>query len=101
MWAEELERKRKLRGAHHAAITRTIKQVQELSTRPEIDRARLRQKRIALEKKRGIIKRIDSEILEAVPGEELVTEIKRADEVQEHLELAIIAIDEALGKHTS
>lgn len=101
MSAEELERKRKLRGAHRAAITRTIKQVQELSARPEIDRARLRQKRIALEEKRGIIKRIDSEILEAVPGEELVTEIERADEVQEHLELAIIAIDEALSKHTS
>ena len=72
-----------------------------MSARPGSDRARLRQKRIALEEKREIIKRIDSEILEAVPHEELVTEIERADEVQEHFELAIIAIGEALGKHTS
>ena len=99
MSAEELERKRKLRGAHRAAITWTIKQVQELSALPKIDKARLRQKRIALEEKRGINKRLDSEKLEAVPGEELVTEIERADEVQEHLELAII--NKALGKHTS
>ena len=99
MSAEELERKRKLRGTHRAAITWTIKQVQELSALPKIDKARLRQKRIALEEKRGIIKQLDSEKLEAVPVEELVTEIERADEVQEHLELAII--NKALGKHTS
>ena len=93
----ELARKKKLRSAQRAAVTRIIGQIQDLVSKSEIELSRLKLKGNALLEKKEIIKKLDSDILEATPEEELETEIERSDAVEEQIELAIILIDETMA----
>ena len=99
--SEELSRKKSVRAAQRSIITKTIGTVKDLTTQPEIDKARLRHKKLALEEKREIVRRLDGEILETVKEEEIEAEIERADEVQEQIELALILVEETLKTPSS
>ena len=60
----------------------------------EVELPRLKLKRDALLENKEIVKKLDSDILEATPNEELQSEIERSDEVQEQVKLSIILVDE-------
>ena len=96
MDAETLVREKAMRRAQRYMITRTITQEEELVSSEVLNEAKLRQKKATLSKKREIVKTLDVEILESVSNEELETEIEGADEVQEQITIALIAIDDAL-----
>ena len=94
--AETLDRK-KVRAAHRASVTRALGQAREmLSEDVASETARLTQKREALASKAELLRRLDSEIVEAVHEDELEGEIEHADEIQEQIELMIIELDSAL-----
>ena len=97
--AEEgtLSRKRKVRAAHRASVTKMIAQAQELLQAEDgVEPRRLKQKREALAAKAGLLDKLDAEILEVVDENELEEEIDGADTVRERIDLAIIELDSAL-----
>jgi hypothetical protein len=94
--AEDLARKRNVRRAHRAAVTKLVGQVTELCQRSESDTAQLRQKKQSLGEKRDFIKKMDDEILLLTPDEHLEEEIQRADEVIEQIDLSLLTIEEKL-----
>ena len=94
-----LARKRKLRGAQRSAVTRTITKLSEALPTTTFDHnsiSRLKLKRSSLLEKNEILKKLNDELLEIVPNEELESEIEGADEVREKLELAVMDIDRFL-----
>ena len=96
---EVLARKRKLRGAQRSAVTRTITKLSEALPTTTFDHdsiSRLKLKRSSLLEKNKILKKLNDELLEIVPNEELESEIEGADEVREKLELAVMDIDRFL-----
>ena len=88
----ELNRKKKVRAAHWAAVTKVIVQLKGLCHEECLDKLRLSQKS-ALLAKCETIKKLDEEIVEEVPEEELEPEIGWADVVQEQIKLAIMEAD--------
>lgn len=100
--AEALARKKKVRAAHRASVTRVVGQAREILSEGVVASAtaKLTQKRDALTAKAELLRKLDSEIVEAVHEDELEGEIERADEVQEQIELLIIEIDTALRSVT-
>ena len=93
MSEEEVKRKKMVRKAHRAVLTRTIGQVREILEKEDRDMDRLRYKKSVLIEKRDVLKTLDQGILSLTSDEELVEEMKRADEVMENLELTIVLID--------
>ena len=90
-----LSRKKKVRAAHRASVTRMIDQVQEmLSSGEGLNAAKLKQKQ-ALQAKTELNK-LDEEIVEMVPEDRLDEEVEQADAVRERIELAIIDLNSAL-----
>ena len=94
---ENLGRKKKVRAAHRASVTRMIAQAQELlSSEDGLEPAKLKQKREALAAKAELLNKLDADIVEAVDEDELEEEIDGADAVRERIELTIIELDSAL-----
>jgi hypothetical protein len=98
---EDLDRKKRVRAAHRAAITKAVGQAEGLSGESVVDLNRLRTKRATLLEKREIVKKLDDEILALVSDEELETEIEQADKVQEQLGLAVMQIEEVILRNGS
>ena len=94
MAAEALARKKAVRRAQRAAITRAITQVETLIAAEVLDEAKLKRKKNILEKE--LVKTHDAEILESVPHDELETEVEESDEVQERIVAALASIGGAL-----
>ena len=95
--AEALTRKRKVRAAHRASVTRMITQSKEmLDSGEELSAAKLKQKRQALEQKLELLLKLDAEIVEIIDEDVLDEEIEQADIVREKIELAIVDLDSAL-----
>ena len=94
---ENLTRKRRVRAANHAYVTRMITQVQELlSAEGGADPPKLKRKRQALAVKTELLNKLDEEIVEVVHESEL-EEVEVADTVREWIELIIIELDSALN----
>ena len=92
-----LSRKKKVRAAHRASVTRTIDQVQEmLSSGESLNEAKLKQKKQALQSKTELLNKLDEEIAEIVPEDGLDEEVEQADAVRERIKLAIIDLNGAL-----
>lgn len=101
MEAEELSRKKKVRAAHRASVTRMIAQAQELLTAEgALDFPKLRHKRYGLAAKAELPSKPDDEIVEAVHENKLDGEVEGADLVRENIELTIIDLDSALATAT-
>jgi hypothetical protein len=94
MSAEELQRRRHVRRAHRAAITKVAMQINELCVEDSPDITKLRAKKQVLEQKRDTVKEMDTEILVLVPDDELEGEVERADEVLEQIDHALILVDD-------
>ena len=58
----------------------------------EIDKAKLTQKRTALNEKKNILRALDDELLPSVPDVYLEDEIESSDDVQERIPLTTIMI---------
>ena len=92
-----LSRKKKVRAAHRASVTRMIDQVQEmLSSGEGLNAAKLKQRKQALQAKTELLNKLDEEIVEMVPEDGLDEEVEQADLVRERIELAIIELNGAL-----
>ena len=95
---ETLGRRKKVRAAHRASVTRMIAQTQDLlGSEDGIEPTKLKQKREALAAKAELLNKLDADIVEAVDEDELDEEIDSADTVRERIELAIIELDSALA----
>jgi len=98
---EGLSRKRKVRAAHRASVTRMIAQTREMlqGSSEELNEnvPKLKQKRQALQLKTELLK-LDEEIVELVEEKGLDREIEQADIVREQIEIAIIDLDSALER---
>ena len=87
--------KRKVRSAHGMAVTGTLKMITEmLSTLGEynVNISQLKQRMLALSEKREILKKLGSELLEAVPTWRRIKTI--IDAVEKKIELAILEFDD-------
>ena len=92
----DLSRKKRVRAAHRASVTRMVDQVQEmLSSEGGLNVAKLKQKRRALQTKTELLNKLDEEIVEMVP-EDGLKEVEQANIVREQIELAIIDLDSTL-----
>ena len=92
-----LSRKKKVRAAHQASVTRMIDQVREmLSSGEGLNAAKLKQKKQALQAKTELLNKLDEEIVEMVPEDGLDEEVEQADSVRKRIELAIIDLNSAL-----
>ena len=93
-----LSRKKKVRAAHRASVTRMIDQVREmLSSEEGLNAAKLKQRKQALQAKTELLNdKLDEEIVEMVPEDGLDEEVEQADLVRERIELAIIELNGAL-----
>ena len=92
-----LSRKKEVRAAHQASVTRMIDQVQKmLSSEEGLNAAQLKQRKQALQAKTKLLNKLDEEIVEMVPEDELDEEVEQADLVRERIELAIIELNGAL-----
>ena len=80
---EGLSRKRKVRAAHRASVTRMIAQAREMlqGSSEELNEniPKLKQKRQALQLKTELLNKLDEEIVELVEEEGLDGEIEQAD----------------------
>ena len=77
MSEEEVKRKKMVRKAHRAVLTRTIGQVREILEKEDRDMDRLRYKKSVLIEKRDVLKTLDQGILSLTSDEELVEEIEK------------------------
>ena len=92
-----LSRKKKVRAAHRASVTRMIDQVQEmLSSGEGLNAAKSKQRKQALQAKTELLNKLDEEIVKMVPEDGLDEEVEQADIVRERIELAIIELNGAL-----
>ena len=73
-----------------------IKQAEDLIAAEELDKAKLTQKRAALNKKKDILKALDNKLLPSVPDDHLEDEIESSDDVQEQIALATMMISKVL-----
>ena len=67
-----------------------------LTAAEEIDKAKLTQKRAALNKKKNILRALDDELLPLVPDDHLEDEIESSDDMQERIILTTIMIGKVL-----
>ena len=94
---EALIRKRKVRSAHRGSVTRIIGQVKEnLETVDGPNLAKLRQQKLSLSGKVGVLCKLDEELLDMIKEDELEHEVEQADVIQERISLCVIDIDQAL-----
>ena len=92
------ERKKSVRAAHRSSVTRTIAAVNAIigpDSTAEVDVPKLKQKERLLKTKIEVLAKLDEEILESAPEEELEEEVQQADE---NIELAVSQISELLAK---
>ncbi len=99
--ADGLTRKKKVRAAHRASVTRMMAQAQELlSAEDGLDLPKLRHKREGMAAKAELLGKLDEEIVEVVHEDELEGEVEGADLVRERIELTLIEVDSALSAAT-
>ena len=94
--AEELARKKKVRGGHKASATRMMLRADELmASEGAPDVSKLNQLEMSLKEKLQEIKVFDSEILALVKDDELEDEIAQADLFKERIYSTLIRIEKA------
>ena len=94
--AEELARKKKVRGGHKASATRMMSRADELmASEGAPDVSKLNQLGMSLKEKLQEIKVFDSEILALVKDDELEDEIAQADLFKERIYSTLIRIEKA------
>ena len=90
--AEELARKKKVRGGHRASTTQIFGQIEPAVTGDFLDVSKVNQLKRSLEEKLRSLSRLDDEILN-LTSEEVIEEIIQADEVKEHIYTALSKLE--------
>ena len=90
--AEELTRKRRVRGGHRASATRTISSVIKILSARDVARinehaVKLTQQSASLEGKLSSLEELDAEVLAIVPEDKIEDKIERADLLKENIQL--------------
>ena len=91
-------RKRRVRGAHRASVTRLLSQLEEAIETG--DARRLKQLKQSLTDKSNVLAKLDDELIELVEEEQLEAEVEQADLIKEKISLAIISIEDTLDALT-
>ena len=92
----DLARKKAVRGSQRAAVTRNVNRITELLLEDPKDPetiTQLKLRKSQLLEKLTIIKRLDEEIQDETPEEEMDTEIEVADSTREKIDLAVMRVD--------
>ena len=92
-------RRKRIRAGQKALATRIMAQAQETIDAPQTNCSALKRFLSVLHEKRDIILKMDAEILNDVGSEEeIVREIEEADVYRERIEMAVIAIEQAISE---
>ena len=91
--AEELARKRKVRGGHRGSTTRILGQVEHAIAGIPPDVPKITQLKRSLEEKLQSLSTLDDEILELVPVDTIDDEILQADETKEKIYTALYQLE--------
>ena len=91
---DDAPRKKRVRGAHRASVTRLISQLEEAMESD--DARRLKQLKQSLTDKTSVLAKLDDELIGLVEEEQLEAEVEQADLIRERIGLAIISIEDAL-----
>ena len=92
-------RRKRIRAGQKASATRIMAQAQETIDAPQTNCSALKRFLSVLHEKRDIILKMDAEILNDVGSEEeIVREIEEADVYRERIEMAVIAIEQAISE---
>ena len=94
--AEELARKKRVRGGHKSSATRMITRVEEmLAAGGNLDLSKLNQLGMSIKEKLEEIKVLDCDVLALVGDTELDDEIAQADLYKERIYSILISIEKA------
>ena len=94
--AEELARKKRVRGGHKSSATRMITRVEDmLAAGGSLDLSKLNQLGMSIKEKLEEIKVLDSDVLALVGDTELDDEIAQADLYKERIYSTLISIEKA------
>ena len=104
--ADELSRKRRQRGGHRSSATRIISPAIEVLVNRDVSQfakhaVNLNQQRASLQQKQITLRQLDAEILALMGEDEIESGIRRADLVEENIQLAIGNIDNALSSNAN
>ena len=93
-------RKKRVRGGHRAHLTKMLAEVATQLTGYEENReAKVLTLKSCLERKSGVLGKLDSEILEEInDGDQMGAEIDQAEAIQNQIQEAIIEIDMTLKR---
>ena len=91
--AEQLARKKRVRGGHRAPTTQVLGQVQPSITTETPDIPKITQLKRSLEEKLHSLSTLDEEILLLTPEEEIEEEIVQADEIKERVYTALSRLE--------
>ena len=97
--AEELARKRRVRGAHRGAVTKSMdKYYEAIEAKEKPTLSKLKQLKSSLSGKIEILTKLDDELIDLVAEDDLDKEVEEADAIRERIELTIMSIDEVLER---
>ena len=93
--AEQLQKKKKIRAGHRGSVKRTLRQVEEAKTGPDLPRLSLL--KMTLTEKLETLRALDNEIVDWTDDEEaLAEEIEQSDTYKETIYAAMISIDKII-----
>ena len=95
--AENLARKRRIRGGHKASATKIITKVEESASAADKDESALLQMKLSLDMKLETLKRLDGEILKLTEDVQVVEEIEQADSFKEAIYRALARLDQLIS----
>ena len=96
-WAVEQSRKKKVRGGHRAHLKKMSGEIDGLLGGDTLaSEPRLITLKGCLERKAQIISKLDEEVLEEIPDDDITLEIEEAEDVQTHIQEMIVAIEKAV-----
>ena len=98
MLADELVKKKRIRGAHKASATRIMTQITELVESEHPNQEKLACLRLALNEKLEIIKALDMEVIELLQDDGLDADIERADEFKETIFSSLLCVDHLIER---
>ena len=83
--AEDLAKKKRIQAGHRASTTWALTKVNDALAAETTDEAKLPQLKLTLEEKLGMLKLLDSEIVELTEEDSLNTEIEQADDYKSEI----------------
>lgn len=96
--SDELTKKKRIRGGHKASATKIMQQINEHTTSPTPNEAKLACLKQALNEKFSTIKALDEEICGLIEDESVTEDIDAADQFEETIFDSLLSIDRLMEK---